>query len=74
MLNGKVTDKENGFASSVAGLLGLPATGGSDAHRAEDVGRCATRFFAQIHTEAELVQALRSREYVPVAFRSEKVR
>ena len=74
VLNGKVTDKENGFASSVAGLLGLPATGGSDAHRADDVGRCATRFFVEIQTEADLVQALKGREYVPVAFRAEKVR
>lgn len=74
VLNGKVTEKENGFASSVAEALRLPATGGSDAHQAAEVGRYATRFFAAVHTEADLLRALKSREYVPVAFRSEKVR
>ncbi|MDR3568244.1 MAG: PHP domain-containing protein [Syntrophobacteraceae bacterium] len=74
VLNGKVTDKENGFALSVAELLQLPSTGGSDAHRAEEVGRYATRFFVEVHTEAQLIQALKSKKYVPVAFRSEMIR
>lgn len=72
VLNGKVTDEENGFASGVAQTLRLPATGGSDAHRANEVGRYATRFSVEIHTEAELIRALRSGEYVPVPFRREK--
>ncbi|MDR3554437.1 MAG: PHP domain-containing protein [Syntrophobacteraceae bacterium] len=73
VLNGKVTEKENAFSSSVAETLRLPATGGSDAHQACEVGKYATRFFAEVHTEAELVRALKSGEYVPVAFRSETV-
>jgi predicted metal-dependent phosphoesterase TrpH len=73
VLNGKVTEKENAFSSSVAETLRLPATGGSDAHQASEVGKYATRFFAEVHTEAELVRALKSGEYVPVAFRSEMV-
>lgn len=72
VLNGKVTDEENGFASGVAQSLRLPATGGSDAHRANEVGRYATRFSVEIHTEAELIQALRCGAYEPVAFRREK--
>jgi predicted metal-dependent phosphoesterase TrpH len=72
VLNGKVTDKENGFALSVAELLQLPSTGGSDAHRADEVGKYATRFFVEVHTEAELIRALRSKKFVPVAFRPEK--
>jgi hypothetical protein len=72
VLNGKVTAKENGFASSVAASLGLPATGGSDAHEVTEVGTYATRFSGQIRTEAELLRALKSREYVPVAFRREQ--
>ncbi|MGC9194245.1 MAG: PHP domain-containing protein [Syntrophobacteraceae bacterium] len=72
VLNGKVTEKENGFSSRVAEALKLPATGGSDAHQASDVGIYATRFFVEIHSEEELLRALKSREYVPVAFRSEK--
>lgn len=73
VLNGKVTEKENAFSSSVAQALRLPATGGSDAHQASEVGKYATRFFAEVHTEAELIQALKSGEFVPVAFRSEMV-
>ncbi len=72
VLNGKVTEKENGFSSSVAETLRLPATGGSDAHQASEVGRYATRFFVEVHTEAELIRALKSKEYVPVAFRARK--
>jgi predicted metal-dependent phosphoesterase TrpH len=71
VLNGKVTDKENGFSSSVADALRLPATGGSDAHQACEVGIYATRFFAEIGCEEQLIRALKSRDYVPVAFRSQ---
>lgn len=72
VLNGKVTEKENGFAASVAQTLRLPGTGGSDAHRAAEVGHYATRFFTAIHTEAELIRALAGRDYAPAAFRREK--
>jgi hypothetical protein len=72
VLNGKVTAKENGFASSVAESLGLPATGGSDAHEVSEVGVYATRFFVEIRSEAELIQALKNRAYEPVAFRREQ--
>jgi predicted metal-dependent phosphoesterase TrpH len=72
VMNGKVTEKENRFAAKVAESLGLPVTGGSDAHELAEVGVYATRFSANIQTEAELIQALESKEYVPVAFRSEK--
>jgi predicted metal-dependent phosphoesterase TrpH len=71
VLNGKVTEKENRFASSVAESLRLPVTGGSDAHDVEEVGAYATRFSVEIHTEVELIRALQSRDYLPVAFRRE---
>ncbi|MCP4667082.1 MAG: PHP domain-containing protein, partial [Deltaproteobacteria bacterium] len=44
VLNGKVTEQENRFASEVAAGLGLPVTGGSDAHEVDEVGVYATRF------------------------------
>jgi predicted metal-dependent phosphoesterase TrpH len=72
ILNGKVTEKENRLASSVAERLGLPATGGSDAHEVSEVGRYATRFPGQIQTEAELMEALKNKEGVPIAFRSKQ--
>jgi predicted metal-dependent phosphoesterase TrpH len=71
VLNGKVTGSENRLAGSVAASLGLPAVGGSDAHEVGEIGRYATRFSAEIKTEAELLTALRSGEYTSIPFRGE---
>lgn len=71
VMNGKVTESENGLAASVAASLGLPATGGSDAHDAGEVGLYATRFPTKIQTDAELLTALKNGRYTPVAFRRE---
>jgi len=71
IMNGKVTEKENHFAGKVAAGLGLPATGGSDAHEITGVGKYATRFRHPIGNERELVQALKGGEYTPCAFRKE---
>jgi len=71
IMNGKVTAKENQFAEKVAAGLGLPATGGSDAHEISGVGKYATRFKDPIGNERELVQALKGGEYTPCAFRKE---
>ena len=69
VLNGKVTEKENGFAGQVAKGLGLPVTGGSDAHEVFEVGRYATRFFSKINDENDLVNALKTGDFEPVVFR-----
>jgi predicted metal-dependent phosphoesterase TrpH len=66
VMNGKVTKKENEFASKVASGLGLPATGGSDAHEVVEVGRYATRFDDIIKNEQDLVDALKKGRYSPV--------
>jgi predicted metal-dependent phosphoesterase TrpH len=71
ILNGKVTEKENRFAGKVAAGLGLPATGGSDAHEISGVGKYATRFKHPIANEMELVEALKGGEYTPCSFRKE---
>lgn len=68
-LNGKVTEKENSFASEVAAGLGLPATGGSDAHEVHEVGAYATLFTVAIRNEIELIEALKKGDYSPIAFR-----
>ncbi|HIC85884.1 MAG TPA: DUF2889 domain-containing protein, partial [Desulfobacterales bacterium] len=44
VLNSKVTQKENAFALEVAKRLGLPVTGGSDAHELAELGIYATVF------------------------------
>jgi hypothetical protein len=71
VLNGKVTPKENQFAHQVAEGLDLPATGGSDAHEVVEVGQYATRFSKPIRNETELVEALKSDNYVAIAYRKE---
>jgi hypothetical protein len=68
-MNCKVTETENKFAARVATGLRLPATGGSDAHQASAVGIFATRFCQVIKDEKTLIQALKSGEFSPLAFR-----
>jgi len=70
VLNSKVTEKENRFASEVAKGIGLPGTGGSDAHQVSEVGAYATRFEAKIKNERDLVEALKSGKYSACALRS----
>jgi predicted metal-dependent phosphoesterase TrpH len=72
VMNSKVTEKENTFAARVAAGLGLPATGGSDAHEVSALGIYATRFAGAIKDEKDLVEALKGGQYTPVAFRRER--
>ncbi len=68
-LNGKVTETENKLSMKVAKGLGLPSTGGSDAHDISTVGVYATAFEQVIDSEETLLAALREGKYRPVAFR-----
>lgn len=58
--NGKVSDEENDMAAKVAARLGLPGTGGSDAHRVDEIGRWVTDFERAIEDEQGLVEELRA--------------
>ncbi len=58
--NGKLSDDENDMARKVAEKIGLPGTGGSDAHRVDEVGRWVTVFEKDIRTEQELLDELRA--------------
>lgn len=60
VLNGASTDRENDLARQVALKLGLPMTGGSDAHYAEDVGRAVTLLDEPVATTADLIDAIRA--------------
>jgi hypothetical protein len=64
--NGGTTDRENQFAMSVAGLLDLPVTGGSDAHSVHGLGKFVTAFRDEVHTEAEFLKGLHSKMFFPV--------
>jgi hypothetical protein len=64
--NGKLSPDENDMAREVAEKLDLPGTGGSDAHRVDEVGKWVTVFEKEIRDERELVQALHAGRYTAV--------
>lgn len=65
--NGDDHNRSSAYVLDLARSLGLPTTGGSDAHSGPAVGRCATLFDQVIETEAQLIVALRAGAYRPVA-------
>ncbi len=62
-LNGANTVRSNEAAAAIAEELGIPGTGGSDAHALWQVGKCVTVFERDIHDEDELVAELRKGDY-----------
>ena len=64
--NGKLSPDENNMARKVAEKLDLPGTGGSDAHRVDEIGKWVTVFEKEIHDEHELVKALHAGRYTAV--------
>ena len=54
------------MARKVAEKLGLPGTGGSDAHNIDDIGTYATVFEQTIENDRQLVEALQSGNYTVV--------
>ncbi len=61
--NGKVSEQDNEMAQKVAEQLGLPGTAGSDAHNADDVGKCVTVFERNVLNETELIGELRAERF-----------
>lgn len=64
--NGKLSDEENTMAREVAASLGLPGTGGSDAHRVDEIGTWVTVFENDIRNEQELVAELHAGRFSAV--------
>lgn len=60
--NGLNMHRLNQKAIDAATDLGLPYTGGSDAHRSEDVGSCYTEFYEPV-TEDNIVEVLKRGNY-----------
>ena len=56
--NGKLSEDENDMARKVAEGLGLPGTGGSDAHRVDEIATWVTVFEKDIENEIQLVEEL----------------
>jgi predicted metal-dependent phosphoesterase TrpH len=71
-INGRGSDAENAFAAAVCDNLGLPATAGSDAHAAPDVGRCATEFLDHVEDLPGLIEAIRGGRCQAVDLRSNR--
>jgi hypothetical protein len=46
-------------AEDLARILGLPTTGGSDAHTTSAIGRTVTEFARPVHDETDLVREIR---------------
>jgi predicted metal-dependent phosphoesterase TrpH len=59
-LSGNMLPRECQAAQATAQALGVPFTGGSDAHAPSELGRYYTYFIDDIETEADLVAALRA--------------
>lgn len=58
-VNGGTSGRPNARAARIGAERGLSITGGSDAHRREDVGRAYTEFPEGADTEAQLITLLR---------------
>jgi predicted metal-dependent phosphoesterase TrpH len=65
-INGRGTILENRFAQDLQCRLGAKATGGSDAHRVDQLGTAATRFQRRITNLAELIEEMQRGRFCPV--------
>lgn len=68
--NGGSRDNEDEIARAMAQAQGYRGIGGSDAHIVSHIGRCATRFEQPIHSETELVAALRAGRFEAITYRN----
>ena len=68
--NGGSRGTEDEAAQELAEAHGYRGIGGSDAHIVSHIGRCATRFPADVADERELVEALRAGEFEALSWKS----
>ncbi|MQA00976.1 MAG: hypothetical protein GEU80_16950 [Dehalococcoidia bacterium] len=64
--NGANTPKENEFAAEVADILGIPGTGGSDAHSNSGIGHFATGFERPVTTPEGFLEELHAGRFEAV--------
>jgi len=64
--NGRTMYEDNVKALEVARTLGIPVTGGSDAHTPGEIGNYVTKFENEIYNEFDFIQAIKSGEFSPV--------
>ncbi len=66
VLNGHEASGCNSDPINLSAELGLPGTGGSDAHSIEEIGTCVTRFEMKVRSVEELVREIRAGRVSPV--------
>lgn len=66
ILNGNCKEEMNILSWLASLKLGIPGTGGSDAHTLTQVGKYATIFETNIESEDELIEAIKSGNYQAV--------
>ena len=64
--HGRGAPQQNEFSERLRQALGMAATGGSDAHQPDQVGRCATRFERDVASLADLIAELKAGRFQPV--------
>lgn len=69
-VNGRGTAPQNLFSQEVGSRLSFNVTGGSDAHRVEQVGTAATRFERRINDLSDLITELQAGRFSAVDLRS----
>lgn len=69
-INGRGTPNENSFSQDLGARLGIKTTGGSDAHKLEQLGTAATRFERPISGLSDLISELREGRFEAVNMRN----
>ena len=64
--NGRGAEDENQFAADLRNQLGLPGTGGSDAHRLHQIGTAATLFHRPIASLEDFISEVKAGRMEPV--------
>jgi predicted metal-dependent phosphoesterase TrpH len=64
-INGRGLPAENDFSRDLGTAVGLKFTGGSDAHRLEQLGTVATRFERPVRCLADLIQEIKGGRFQP---------
>lgn len=65
--NGRTMYDDNMKAYHVADTLGIPVTGGSDAHTPGEIGNYVTEFPNAIYNEIDFIQAIKVGDFEPVS-------
>ena len=73
VLNGRGSDKENVFSQEVAKRFRMKGTGGSDAHKLEDVGTFATEFERPVENLQELISEIKNGRFAPVVLKKRQM-